>query len=111
MTYLDNHHFLHDNRYGFRKGRSCESQLAPFLHDIQKAGDSKTKFDPIFLDFKKAFEQVPHKTLIHKLQSCGVNEKQFIGFETYSVTENKEYLLTGLAQVRLQSRQVPHKEV
>jgi hypothetical protein len=74
ITYLDNHNFFHDNQFGFRKGRSCETQLALFLLDIQKASDSETKVDAIFLDFKKAFEKVPHKKLIHKLQSRGVNE-------------------------------------
>jgi hypothetical protein len=75
MAHLDKHNFLHDNQHGFRKGRSCETQLAFFLHDILKASDSKKKVDAIFLDFKKAFDKVPHKKLIHKLQSCGVNEK------------------------------------
>jgi sarcosine oxidase/L-pipecolate oxidase len=75
MTYLDNRNFFHDNQHSFWKGRSCETQLTLFLRDILKASDSKTKVDAIFLDFKMAFNKVPHKKLILKLQSWGVNEK------------------------------------
>jgi hypothetical protein len=40
-----------------------------------KSGESKKQVDTLFLDFKKAFDKVPHKKLIYKLQSCGLNLK------------------------------------
>jgi hypothetical protein len=64
MTHLDKNDFLHKSQHGFRKFRSCETQLALFLHDILTSGESKKQVDAVFLDFKKPFDKVPHNKLI-----------------------------------------------
>ena len=61
--------FVHD---GFRSRRSCETQLVQFVHDIisnldgaMNRGHKQT--DLIIMDFTKAFDKVPHRRLLHKL--------------------------------------------
>jgi len=40
---------------------SCEAQLISVGEDIQFAMDSSRQVDIIFIDFRKAFDTVPHQ--------------------------------------------------
>ncbi|MDD9361971.1 MAG: reverse transcriptase family protein, partial [Anaplasma sp.] len=73
INFLDSNHFFHPSQHGFRKGFSCETQLAIFLHDLHVNLDSNTQTDVIFLDFAKAFDKVPHKRLFLKLSQLNLN--------------------------------------
>ena len=63
---------LADCQHGFRSQRSCETQLVQFVHDIisnmdgaVNRGHKQTDF--IIMNFAKAFDKVPHRRLLHKL--------------------------------------------
>ena len=58
-------------QHGFRKHRSCVTQLLKVMEDFTKLIEEKSDFDIIYLDFKKAFDQVPHQRLLSKLSSVG----------------------------------------
>jgi hypothetical protein len=58
--------------HGFRKRRSCDTQLVLTIHDLAKALDSGDQIDGILLDFSKAFDKVPHNRLLMKLDHYGV---------------------------------------
>ena len=70
MIHLEQHHILTGHQHGFRAKRSTETQLIQTVHDITKSLDEKKSVD--ILDFTKAFDKVPHKTLIHKLKYYGI---------------------------------------
>ena len=72
MKHLIACNLISDDQHGFRKGRSCETQLALFIQDIQSALDKKKEVDMIFLDFAKAFDTVSHDLLIHKLKRFNI---------------------------------------
>lgn len=63
MDFLGAINFFHPSQHGFRKGLSCETQLAVFLHDVHSNLDLNLQTDAIFLDFDK----VPHRRLLLKL--------------------------------------------
>ena len=42
------------------------------MHDITEAIDSGKELDVIYLDFCKAFDKVPHKSLLMKIQQFGI---------------------------------------
>ena len=59
-------------QHGFRSWRSCETQLVQFVHNIISNLDGAmnqehTQTDSIIMDFAKAFDKVPHRRLLHKL--------------------------------------------
>ena len=68
MVHLDRHRILSEFQHGFRKQRSCETQLLLTIHDFTTSLDSGNQMEAIVLDFSKAFDRVPHKRLCMKLE-------------------------------------------
>ena len=58
--------------HGFRAGHSCETQLLTTVDDILKPFDGGLQTDVVILDFSKAFDTVPHRKLMHKLDNYGI---------------------------------------
>ena len=61
------------NQHGFRKGRSCVSQLLDHFHKIVDALEANKSVDIIYLDFCKAFDKVDHEVLLEKLINIGIS--------------------------------------
>ena len=70
---LDAHGILTPMNHGFRSKHSCESQLLITSHDIYQRLDRREQIDIGVLDFSKAFDTVPHRRLISKLEFCGIS--------------------------------------
>ena len=73
--HLDRHNLIYDTQHGFRKGRSCTTNLLVYLEDITKLVDDGTPVDAVYLDLAKAFDTVPHRRLIAKIKAHGVKDK------------------------------------
>lgn len=69
---LDNK-YMSDKQHGFVSGRSCTTQMLKVVDKITEMLDLGGSVDMIYLDFAKAFDTVPHRRLIKKLESYGVN--------------------------------------
>ena len=74
MNHLSRHKVLCENQHGFRKSRSCESQLISLVHDLAKGIDENQQTDLILLDFAKAFDKVNHSSLMKKLHHYGIRD-------------------------------------
>ena len=72
-AHLDQQNILEDYQHGFRKGRSCETQLIITIEEIAKSLDNRSQVDLLMLDFSKAFDTVPHARLLKKLEHYGIN--------------------------------------
>ena len=73
MKHLELHNVSTDSQHGFRAKRSTETQLIQTIHDISISLDKKETVDMAILDFTKAFDKIPHKRLIHKLNYYGIS--------------------------------------
>jgi len=62
-----------DSQHGFRKGRSCFTNVLTFLDNITGSIDSGSSVDAVFLDFAIAFDKVPHKRLAQKHDAHGID--------------------------------------
>ncbi|XP_060583416.1 uncharacterized protein LOC132739674 [Ruditapes philippinarum] len=60
MAHFDNNNILSDSQSGFRRRRSCESQLLTTVNNLVKGLDKNEQIDAILLDFSKAFDKVSH---------------------------------------------------
>ena len=66
-------HFVDNSQFGFIKGRSANLQLLQILDNWTELLETGGKIDVIYTDLEKAFDKIPHKRLISKLSSYGLN--------------------------------------
>ncbi|BHF62260.1 hypothetical protein SprV_0200524100 [Sparganum proliferum] len=72
MQFLEQNHLLSYSQHGFRKSRSCVTNLLYCLEHWTRAVDRGDMVHVIYIDFKKAFDSVPHHRLLYKLSRAGV---------------------------------------
>ena len=70
--HLDSTQILHGAQHGFRKGRSCVTNLLSAWNDWTLCWDLSVPVHVIFLDFAKAFDTVQHDLLLHKISQVGI---------------------------------------
>ena len=51
------------SQHGFTKGSSCLTNLSEFYEAVSDWVDDGKAVDIVYLDFKKAFDKVPHRRL------------------------------------------------
>jgi hypothetical protein len=74
MKHLEIHDILVDYQHGFRANRSCETQLISLTHELLNNLPSGIQNDLTILDSSKAFDKVPHKKLLCKLDNYGIRD-------------------------------------
>ena len=95
MDHLELHDILADQQHGFRKKRSCESQLVLTIHDLASAIEQGEQIDAILLDFSKAFDKVPHRRLAQKLHHYGIRGDLLSWIESFLSERNQQVLVEG----------------
>ena len=75
MQHLTDQKLLSPKQYGFISGRSTTTQLLTYLDKCIESIVNGGVVDTIYLDFSKAFDCVPHRRLIGKLESYGIKGK------------------------------------
>ena len=71
-SHLESNNLILDSQHGFRNGRSCLTNLIDFFHDMFSIYDKSRAIDVLYLDFRKAFDKVPHKRLMAKVRGIGI---------------------------------------
>nr|VZI20748.1 unnamed protein product [Spirometra erinaceieuropaei] len=72
QQFCEEHNILQDFQHGFRRGRSCLSNLLACLEIWTRALEEGFEVDIVYIDFRKAFDTVPHQRLLHKLSAIGI---------------------------------------
>ena len=62
------------------------------MHDIMKSFDVKKQTDLVILDSSKAFDTVPHKKLLHKLNNYGIDRKINKWIENFLIQRQQRVL-------------------
>ena len=74
---------LSEHQFGFCKGRSCLTQLLVTINEWMTYLDQGIPVDVAYLDFRKAFDSVPHKRLVHKMKGYGVDGNLLLWIEDF----------------------------
>ena len=68
VHHMNKYNIYSNCQHGFRKRR-----LLQVMEDFTQFIENKSAFDVIYLDFQKAFDQVPHHRLLSKLAGIGIS--------------------------------------
>ena len=109
VEYMSGYKLYLDCQHGFRQKRSCITQLLEVMEDLTNMIENRNTIDIIYLDFRKAFDTVPHERLLLKLKSYGISGnlliwiKQFLNDRTQKVKVGKEFskeknVISGIPQ-------------
>ena len=71
-NHLNRYKLIKGSQHRFTKGSSCLTNLLEFYEAVSDWVDEGKAVDMAYLDFKKAFDEVPHRRLLAKVRACGV---------------------------------------
>ena len=60
MAHLNKRNLIRESQHGFIEGKSCLTNLLSFLETATSHNDQGLPVDILYLDFSKAFDEVPH---------------------------------------------------
>ena len=91
--YLESNEVMNPTQHGFRHKRSIISQILSFYEIFGlKNGDD---VDTIYLDFSKAFDNVDHNILLHKIKVLNITEKIHKWLETFLKKRQQRVKVNG----------------
>ena len=73
VTHMEDNHLFNPFQHGFRKGRSCLSQLLAHFDHITRLMEEGKAIDIVYLDFSKAFDKVDIGVTLRKLKLIGIH--------------------------------------
>lgn len=83
--------FLSSSQHGFIDKRSTITNLSCFTQYTSEVLDRQGQVDVIYTDFQKAFDQIDHAVLLHKLQYYGFSPALVDLFCSY-LTDRQQYV-------------------
>jgi hypothetical protein len=96
LEFLEDREVMSQVQHGFMKGRSCLTNLLESLEMWTKALDEGYGLDIVYLDFRKAFDSVPHKRLVEKLKMYGLKGKLLLWIEDFLRSRTMKVELRGV---------------
>ena len=97
MSHCIDNNIFSDSQYGFRNRRGCTLQLLKVLDDWTKAIDNGIPVDTLYLDLQKAFDFVPHKRLILKLERLGITGNLLRWIKNFFSERKLRVVLNGIS--------------
>ena len=91
-----------NKQFRFLDGRSTVLQLLVVLDKWTKITDDGGTIDYIYYDFKKAFDKVPHRSLLKKVESYGIKGEFLVWIAAF---------LSNRTQVTVNGESSEHKNV
>jgi len=72
IEHLERYKLIKGLQHGFVRNKSCLTSLLVFMEEITNYIDSCYPVNVIDLDFQKAFDKVPHRRFLIKLDAHGI---------------------------------------
>ena len=101
MNRFTTNHLFANEQHGFLPSQSCATQLLVAIEKWSEALDQGLPVDVIYLDFKKAFNSVPHHRLLSKFKSYGISGNLLAWIESFLKDRNQRVLINGVIDNQL----------
>ncbi|RMC06941.1 hypothetical protein DUI87_16392 [Hirundo rustica rustica] len=88
---------LRPSQHGFRRGRSCLTNLITFYDQVTRLVDAGRAVDVVYLDFSKAFDTVSHRTLLDKLAAHGLDRSTLCWVRNWLDGRAQRVVVSGAA--------------
>ena len=96
IQHVELHNIITPHQHGFVQMKSCETNLLEAFDDWTRIMDEGQNLDIIYLDFKKAFDTVPHSRLLTKLSGYGIRGKTLSWIQEF-LTDRYQQVVVGAA--------------
>ena len=73
VAHLTYHNLIKPSQHGFMAKKSCLTNLLEYLEVLTSLVDNGHNVDVVYLDFRKAFDKVPHQRLLRKMEAHGIS--------------------------------------
>ena len=96
MTHLELHGILCHQQHGFRRKRSCETQLLEFADELVNNMAKGKQTDILVMDFANTFDKVNHSLLVHKLHHYGIQGKLLTWISDFLKDRRQAVVVNGI---------------
>ena len=97
IEHLEEHRLILSSQHGFMARKSCLTNLLEYLEKLTKLIDEKHSVDVLYLDFAKAFDKVPHRRLLDKMEAHGITGNVLAWVEAWLSNREQRVVLNGAA--------------
>ena len=95
VTHLLEEKLLSNKQYGFIAGRSTITQLLLYFDACIKEVANGDVVDSIYLDFSKAFDTVPHRRMLGKLEAYDIHGNSLSWIKGFLYDRTQEVVVNG----------------
>lgn len=95
VDHLERNNLITNVQHGFRKKHSCVTQLLECIEEWTESIDQGHDIDIIYLDFRAAFDKVPHRRLLAKLWGYGIRGKLHEWIAHFLTNRKQRVLVNG----------------
>ena len=95
MNHLEANDHIGKFQFGFRKGKSCLSQMIKFYDDITEHLENGLNIDTIYLDMEKAFDRVDLGLLAHRIKENHIFGKVGLWLNSFITNRRQQVLANG----------------
>ena len=97
LDHLTENELIRASQHGFTIGKSCQTNLLEYMNTLTRLVDEGYNIDVLYLDFAKAFDKVPHKRLLLKLEAHGISGKVLEWIASWLSGRQQRVVLNGYA--------------
>ncbi|RMC09666.1 hypothetical protein DUI87_13452 [Hirundo rustica rustica] len=88
---------IRPSQHGFRRGRSCLTNLISFYDQVTHLVDAGKAVDVVYLDFSKVFDTVSHSILLTKLAARGLDKSTLCWVRNWLDGRTQRVVVNGAA--------------
>ena len=96
MLHLQSNNLISEQQHGFTPGRSCITQLLDTLDCWTEILDRGGSVDVVYMDFRKAFDYVPHRRLMQKVKAHGIQGRLHSWIGDFLIDRTQQVTINGV---------------